>query len=97
MSQSSALIGPTLHHFGLTTAHLEEMLDWYAKVLGMITNFQSSWGTEAGASAGLCRRISAISPHGPVRSPVETSTPPPRAGTTEAPAIEMSALCKSCQ
>jgi catechol 2,3-dioxygenase len=52
-SEKGALIRPTLHHFGLTTAHLEEMLDWYAKVLGMITNFQSSWGMETGASAGL--------------------------------------------
>jgi catechol 2,3-dioxygenase len=47
-SESHALIRPTLHHFGLATAHLEEMLDWYAKVLGMTTNFQSSRGTEAG-------------------------------------------------
>ncbi len=52
-SEKSALIRPTLHHFGLTTVHLEEMLDWYAKVLGMTTNFQSSWGAETGASADL--------------------------------------------
>jgi catechol 2,3-dioxygenase len=43
-SEKHSIISPTLHHFGVTTAHLEEMLDWYAKVLGMTTNFQSSWG-----------------------------------------------------
>ena len=52
-SKKGALIHPTLHHFGLMTARLKEMLDWYAKVLGMTTNFQSSWETETGASAGL--------------------------------------------
>jgi catechol 2,3-dioxygenase len=52
-SEKGALIRPTLHHFGLTTAHLEEMLDWYAKVLGMMTNSQSTRVTETGASAGL--------------------------------------------
>jgi catechol 2,3-dioxygenase len=51
-SEKRALICPTLHHFGLATAHLEEMLDWYARVLGMTTNFQSSWET-AGGTAGL--------------------------------------------
>jgi catechol 2,3-dioxygenase len=38
MSQASeqpALIRPAFHHFGIVTAHLEETLDWYAKVLGM--------------------------------------------------------------
>jgi catechol 2,3-dioxygenase len=43
-SEKQALIHPTLHHFGVTTTHPEEMLDWYAKVLGMTTNFQSSHG-----------------------------------------------------
>jgi catechol 2,3-dioxygenase len=33
---------PTLHHFGLTTANLEAMVDWYANVLGMEPNHQSS-------------------------------------------------------
>jgi catechol 2,3-dioxygenase len=36
-SEQPALIRPTFHHFGIVTAHLEEMLDWYAKVLGMTT------------------------------------------------------------
>jgi catechol 2,3-dioxygenase len=52
-SEQRTLIRPTLHYFGLATARLREMLDWYAKVLGMTTNFQSSRGTEAGASADL--------------------------------------------
>ncbi len=32
------IIRPTLHHFGLTTARLEEMVDWYATVLGTTPN-----------------------------------------------------------
>ncbi len=52
-SEKRAVISPTFHHFGLTTAHLEEMLDWYAKVLGMQTNSQALWGTETGRSAGI--------------------------------------------
>jgi catechol 2,3-dioxygenase len=46
MSQTSelpVLIRPTFHHFGVITAHLEETLDWYAKVLGMMP-VQSSRG-----------------------------------------------------
>lgn len=43
-SEKQALIRPTIHHFGVTTTHPEEMLDWYARVLGMTTNFQSSHG-----------------------------------------------------
>jgi catechol 2,3-dioxygenase len=43
-SEKHAIINPTLHHFGVITTHLEAMLDWYAKVLGMTTNFQSSGG-----------------------------------------------------
>ena len=35
------IIRPTLHHFGLTTARLEEMVDWYATVLGMTPNLRS--------------------------------------------------------
>ncbi|EFH86890.1 VOC family protein [Ktedonobacter racemifer] len=42
-SEQHALICPTFHHFGVITAHLEEMLDWYAKVLGM-TAVQASHG-----------------------------------------------------
>ena len=44
MSDTAAnrhIVHPTLHHFGLTTAKLEAMVDWYAKVLGMTPNHQS--------------------------------------------------------
>ena len=41
-SEKSAIISPTFHHFGVLTTRLEEMMDWYAKVLGMKTNFQST-------------------------------------------------------
>jgi len=34
-SESPTFIRPAFHHFGIVTAHLEETLDWYAKVLGM--------------------------------------------------------------
>ena len=40
-AEKNAVISPTLHHFGVLTAHLEEMMNWYARVLGMTTNFQS--------------------------------------------------------
>jgi catechol 2,3-dioxygenase len=43
-SEQPALIRPTIHHFGVITAHLEETLDWYAKVLGMTTVVQPSHG-----------------------------------------------------
>ncbi len=51
-SEKSSIIHPTLHHFGVTTTHLEEMVDWYTKVLGMTTNFQSMRG-EVGASVDI--------------------------------------------
>jgi catechol-2,3-dioxygenase len=44
---SRTIARPTLHHFGLTTANLEVMVDWYAKVLGMKPNHLSS--TPSGA------------------------------------------------
>lgn len=45
MSQASekrAVISPTFHHFGVLTLRMEEMIDWYGKVLGMTVNFQST-------------------------------------------------------
>ncbi len=48
MSDASAtrpIVHATLHHFGLTTSKLEAMVDWYAKVLGMTPNHQSSTPT----------------------------------------------------
>jgi catechol 2,3-dioxygenase len=38
MSAAKKVIHPTLHHYGLTTANLGAMKDWYAKVLGMTPN-----------------------------------------------------------
>jgi catechol 2,3-dioxygenase len=48
---TSQIIRPTLHHFGVMTRHMEEMVNWYAKVLGMRPNFQSS--TRSGQDASL--------------------------------------------
>ena len=41
-SASREIVRPTLHHFGLTTANLEAMVDWYGKVLGMRPNHVTS-------------------------------------------------------
>jgi catechol 2,3-dioxygenase len=41
-SEKHALISPTFHHFGVLTARPEAMMAWYAKVLGMTTNFRST-------------------------------------------------------
>jgi catechol-2,3-dioxygenase len=35
-------VHPKLQHYGLTTANLEAMLDWYRKVLGMMANHHRS-------------------------------------------------------
>ena len=34
-------VHPKLHHYGLTTANMEAMIDWYRKVLGMTINHRS--------------------------------------------------------
>jgi catechol-2,3-dioxygenase len=34
-------VHPKLHHYGLTTANLDAMIDWYRKVLGMTVNHRS--------------------------------------------------------
>ena len=51
-SESSSIIHPTLHHFGVETRHLERMIEWYARVVGMVTIYQSSnaLGSEDGVS-----------------------------------------------
>lgn len=48
-SESSSILHPTLHHFGVVTRHLEKMVEWYAKVVGMVMIYQSSnaLGSEA--------------------------------------------------
>ncbi|RFU69293.1 VOC family protein [Bacillus sp. V59.32b] len=44
MSQekNDGIIRPTLHHFGIITGNLDEMVDWYNKVLGTTTILESS-------------------------------------------------------
>jgi catechol 2,3-dioxygenase len=51
-SESSSIIHPTLHHFGVETRHLERMIDWYARVVGMVTicSTSNALGPEAVAS-----------------------------------------------
>ncbi|SDG20219.1 VOC family protein [Epilithonimonas hungarica] len=39
---SNKIIKPKLHHVNFNTNKLQEMIDWYALVLGMKANFQSS-------------------------------------------------------
>jgi catechol 2,3-dioxygenase len=54
--ENSSIIHPTLHHFGVETRHLERMVDWYAKVVGMVTNYSTAndaWGSEAGMSVSV--------------------------------------------
>lgn len=41
-SEKNTVICPTFHHFGVLTSHMEEMIDWYSKVLGMMVRFQST-------------------------------------------------------
>jgi catechol 2,3-dioxygenase len=40
-------IHPKLHHYGLITANLDAMTDWYRKVLGMTINHRSVASTRA--------------------------------------------------
>jgi hypothetical protein len=42
MSEAKKIIWATLHHYGLTTARLSPMLEWYAPVLGIEVVFASS-------------------------------------------------------
>ena len=42
MSEVKKTIRPTLHHYGLTTANLKTMSEWYATVLGMSIVFETS-------------------------------------------------------
>src|ERR1700730_743797 len=41
------IVHPKLQHFGLTTANLEAMIDWYRKVLGMTVNHRSAAPTDS--------------------------------------------------
>jgi catechol-2,3-dioxygenase len=41
-SNEDWIIRPTLHHYGLTTANLKAMSEWYATVLGMSVVFEKT-------------------------------------------------------
>ncbi len=41
------IIHPKLQHYGVTTANLDAMIDWYRKVLGMTVNYRASMPTGA--------------------------------------------------
>jgi catechol 2,3-dioxygenase-like lactoylglutathione lyase family enzyme len=40
-------VHPKLQHYGLTTANLDTMTDWYRKVLGMTVNHRATVPREA--------------------------------------------------
>ena len=44
-------IHPKLQHYGLTTANLEDMIDWYRKVVGVTVNHRSAVSAGAGNRA----------------------------------------------
>jgi catechol-2,3-dioxygenase len=55
-SQGSALARPVLHHVNLKTTRLQEMIDWYATVVGLSTVFQfpgGAWLTNDAANHRL--------------------------------------------
>ena len=41
---TDAPIRPTFHHFNLKTTRLQELIDWYATVLGAEVTFQDATG-----------------------------------------------------
>jgi catechol 2,3-dioxygenase len=47
---TETIVHPRLQHFGLTTANLKAMIDWYRKVLGMTVNHRSA--APAGVQGG---------------------------------------------
>ena len=40
VTEGNVITRPTLHHVNLKTTRLQEMIDWYATVVGMAPNFQ---------------------------------------------------------
>ncbi len=56
VSESTTIIRPALHHINLKTTHLQEMIDWYATVVGMKPTFQfpgGAWLTNDAANHRL--------------------------------------------
>ena len=55
-SEGSTLTQPILHHVNLKTTHMQEMIDWYAIVVGLTTVFQfpgGAWLTNDAANHRL--------------------------------------------
>src|SRR5713101_3689914 len=44
ISEGNAIKRPTLHHINLKTTRLQEMIDWYATVVGMSPTYQFPGG-----------------------------------------------------
>ncbi len=56
VSEGNAAMQPALHHVNLKTRHLQEMIDWYATVVGMKPTFQfpgGAWLTNDAANHRL--------------------------------------------
>ena len=56
VTEGNVITRPTLHHVNLKTTRLQEMIDWYATVVGMAPNFQfpgGAWLTNDAANHRL--------------------------------------------
>src|SRR4051812_19839188 len=40
-ADETQVLPPTMHHVNLKTTRLQEMIDWYGKVIGAYSNFRS--------------------------------------------------------
>jgi catechol 2,3-dioxygenase len=63
ISKSAAYMRPTLHHINLKTLRLQEMIDWYATVLGMETQHQfpgGAWLTNDEANHRIALLVSPV-------------------------------------
>ena len=63
VSENTTTIRPTLHHFNLKTMRLQEMIDWYATVLGMETQYQfpgGAWLTNDEANHRIALLVSPV-------------------------------------
>lgn len=60
-SENITTVRPILHHFNLKTSHLQEMIDWYGKVVGMTSNYTfpgGAWLTNDEANHRLALLVS---------------------------------------
>ncbi len=63
LSESKAVARPTLHHINLKTLRLQEMIDWYATVLGMEVQYLfpgGAWLTNDGANHRIALLVSPV-------------------------------------